>query len=70
LRISAPPVIPRDDLCAVPVLDVVVRKKPDGGLLGRAADEQVRGTGQDFVVGVRPNNFEGKVFVKHRVRSF
>jgi hypothetical protein len=41
----------------------IPQKQPDGSLIRRPADEQVRGVGQDFIVGIGADDFERQVFV-------
>jgi hypothetical protein len=65
LSVSPAAVASRDDLCAVAVLDGVSGKEPDGRLVGGAAEEQVGGAGQDFIVAVGPHDFEWEVFWQH-----
>ncbi len=58
-------ITPRNHPRPVPILDQVLQIEPARGLVGCTANDKVVGAGEDFVVGVRANDFEGEVFGRH-----
>jgi hypothetical protein len=42
----------RDDLCTVAVIDALIRVQAAGGFVGGAADNEIAGSGHDFVATV------------------
>jgi hypothetical protein len=53
----------RDNASAVARVHAIVWVKPARGLISRPADQQVRPTGNDFAVAVRPYDFEAHIVV-------